>query len=287
MITVTAPAKINLTLEVLGKCPDGYHEIRSVMQMVSLCDELSFECADDLFFSCAVPAWDAEKSLVSRAARVLKTRFNVGGGACINLKKRIPLSSGLGGDSSDAAAVLKGLRQLWNLNIKQTDLADLASSLGSDAPFFLDGPTALTRGRGEIIKPLPAMPHTWVVLMFPALGPKASKTAQLYSMLTNDDYTSGAATDCLMKRLKRGKTARPEDLFNVFEKVALDAFIGLDRCYKEFQRISGAPVHLAGAGPSLFALYRDKDSASKVCNSLEESGFAAHVLETLVSAPVC
>ena len=157
MITISAPAKINLTLEVLSQRADGYHEIRSVIQAISLCDRLSFEPADGLGFRSDSAEWVAEKSLVSKVAAWLKKESGTAKGTIISVKKRIPLLAGLGGDSSDAAATLRGLNQLWGLGLTLEQLIPLARQLGSDVAFFLYGGTALVEGRGEIVTPLPPL----------------------------------------------------------------------------------------------------------------------------------
>ena len=149
MIKVSAPAKINLTLEVLGKRADGYHEVRSVIQTISLADSLSFEASDSFAFTSDSAGWDGAMSLVSRAAVLLADVTGTKKRAAVAVTKRIPLLSGLGGDSSDAAATLLGLNDLWGLNLTRQDLEPLASRLGSDVPFFLYRGTALLSGRGR------------------------------------------------------------------------------------------------------------------------------------------
>ena len=117
MLTISAPAKLNLTLEVLAKRRDGFHEVRSVMQTINLCDSFSFQSGENIEFKCDMPGWIAEESLVSRAAGLLQEATGCSKGATITVSKRIPLLSGLGGDSSDAAATLRGLNQLWGLGL--------------------------------------------------------------------------------------------------------------------------------------------------------------------------
>ena len=170
MLTVKAPAKINLTLEVLGKRPDGFHNIRSVIQTVDFCDVLSFNLGDKIEVASDNPKFVAEKSLVSRAATRLQEVKGCSRGARIGVEKHIPLSAGLGGDSSDAAAVLLGLNQLWPPPLKPARLLELATRLGSDVAFFLHGGTALVEGRGEKVAPLPSLPQRWVVLVVPPSG---------------------------------------------------------------------------------------------------------------------
>ena len=148
-VTVEAPAKVNLTLEVLGKRHDGYHDIASVMQTISLFDTLTFTPADNVKVSSNVSVLNNKDNLVYRAAVLLKDEIGVSEGADIRLDKGIPLDAGLGGGSSDAAAALLGLDRLWGLGLLKTQLKDLAARLGSDVPFFLRGGSALVEGRGE------------------------------------------------------------------------------------------------------------------------------------------
>ena len=138
MITIAAPAKINLTLEVLGKRPDGFHDIRSVVQTINLCDRLCFKPAKSIEITSTSPDWKAGKSLVSQAASLLRESCGCSSGAAITVEKRIPLVAGLGGDSSDAAAVLLGLNQLWKCELSQTQLSELAARLGSDVTYLSD-----------------------------------------------------------------------------------------------------------------------------------------------------
>ena len=280
MLTLAARAKINLTLEVLEKRPDGYHEVRSVMQAISLSDRLSFKTNDKIMFACGSPLWEAEKSLVGRAVDALKRHTGGSKGVLIRITKGIPLSSGLGGDSSDAAAVLLGLNQLWELGIPPGELARMASELGSDVPFFLSGGTALAQGRGEIISPLPDMHHAWMVLLLPHVESPEFKTGALYSRLRPEHFTSGARTDALVARLTRGESIRSYDLYNVFEKVAFVAFNGLEKYRDGFENIAGEPVHLAGAGPALFALFSDAEKAARVWRNLKERGLETYLTET-------
>ncbi len=220
MLTVQAPAKLNLTLEVLGKRPDGYHEIRSVLQTISLCDTLRFELSETIIFKSETPGWTPEKSLVARAVSLLRETTHTTKGAIIEVAKRIPLVSGLGGDSSDAAATLRGLNKLWRLNLSEEKLLELAARLGSDVPFFLYGGTALAAGRGEVLTPLPPFPHHWVVLVVPDVPQIPDKTRQLYASLQPGHYTEGRITTKLVETLKQGKGFSTALLFNAFENVA-------------------------------------------------------------------
>jgi 4-diphosphocytidyl-2-C-methyl-D-erythritol kinase len=281
MITISAPAKINLTLEVLGKRADGYHEIRSVIQAISLCDRLSFEPADSLEFRSDSAEWVLEKSLVSKAATWLRQVSGTAKGVIISVKKRIPLLAGLGGDSSDAAATLQGLDRLWELGLSREDLLPLARQLGSDVAFFLYGGTALVEGRGEIVTPLPQLPHRWVVLAIPPVPRQPGKTRQLYESLRPGHYTDGQTTQKLVAEIQSGREFNTSLLLNAFESVALARFSGLNEFWQRITQVGATNVHLAGSGPALFTLMDDKAQAEALCSRLKESGLEPYLAETL------
>jgi len=283
MLTLLAPAKLNLTLDVLAKRPDGFHEIRSVIQTINLCDSLRFQLGQSLTFKCDEPKWLPEESLVSKAASLLQEKTKAPKGATIEVNKRIPLVSGLGGDSSDAAAILRGLNQLWDLGVSLPELVELASQLGSDVAFFLYGGTALVRGRGEIVTPLSSLPHRWVAVVIPPVPRIPGKTERLYAALRSGHYTEGQITDRLVARLNRGGEVKPAMLFNVFESVALDMFDRLREYRKQFLKASADSVHLAGSGPALFTLIKDKAQADKIHKELQRQGLESYLVETLAS----
>jgi len=170
-LRVTAPAKVNLSLEVLGRRPDGFHEIRSVMQAVSLCDEMTLSARADgrVTLSCAPEGLPTdERNLVVRAARLMQQRYGVASGVAISLQKRIPIGGGLGGGSSDCAVALLALGHLWSLGLRLGELTEIAAELGSDVPFFLHGGTALCEGRGERVTPLACARQMDYVLVMPS-----------------------------------------------------------------------------------------------------------------------
>ena len=280
MLKVPAPAKLNLTLEVLAKRPDGYHEIRSVIQTINLCDSLCFQLDQKVTFKSNAPDWTPEKSLVSKAASLLQETTGCSKGAAIEVSKRIPLTSGLGGDSSDAAATLRGLNKLWGLGLSQEKLLELASQLGSDVAFFLYGGTALVEGRGEKVTPLPPLPHRWVVLVAPDVPRQPGKTAQLYASLKVSHYTNGQITARLVAALREGREFTPS-VFNTFENVAFTQFPQL-KVYQEHMVKAGAEnMHLAGSGPTLFALIKDKTQAEELYSRLKQQRLEVYLTDTL------
>ena len=281
MLTVKAPAKLNLTLEVLGKRPDGYHEIRSVMQTVSLRDKLSFRPSQNVSYHSNSPEWKPEESLVSRAVHLAQEETECSKGVQIVVEKHIPLVAGLGGDSSDAAAALRGLNQLWELGLTQRKLLELAAQLGSDVPFFIDGGTALAEGRGETLTPLPPLPKTWFVLVVPDVSRLPEKTKRLYASLKSSHFTDGHITQRMIEVLKEGKEVTPSLLFNTFENAAFAPGSKLRLYRGHIIKMGADNIHLAGSGPSLFSLAKDKAQAEDLYTRCKNQGMEAYLGGTI------
>jgi 4-diphosphocytidyl-2-C-methyl-D-erythritol kinase len=273
---------INLTLEVLGKRPDGFHEIRSVVQTIALHDSFRFGLSQDIEFRCDKPDWIAEESLVSKAVSLLRETTGCGRGATIEIEKRIPMVAGLGGDSSGAVATLRGLNKLWGLGLSLAEMADLSARLGSDVTFFLYGGTALLEGRGEVVTPLPPLPDAWVVLLVPPVPRVPSKTGRLYASLDSHHFSSGQITNSLVSWLKAGEKT-PLTLFNVFDQVAPANFTGLEDYWGQFTQASNHEVHLAGSGSALFTLLDDRLQAEQIYQRLRQEGLDSYLTETLAN----
>lgn len=280
MLTVLAPAKINLTLEVLAMRPDGFHEIRSVIQTINLCDSICLQLNRSIEFRCDEPSWIPEESLLSRAVELLQKTTGCTEGASIEIDKRIPLISGLGGDSSGAAAILRGLDKFWGLGLSQKELLELAGQLGSDVGFLLYGGTALVEGRGEVVTPLPSLPHIWVVLLVPPVSRAKGKTGRLYASLKTEHYTRAQITNRLVGLLTGGGGAIPPLQFNVFDGVAFDNFTGLEKYWQRFSEAGAQEIHMAGSGPALFTLVKDEAEAEKIYGILRKQGLESYLTET-------
>ena len=263
MLALKAHAKINLTLEVLSRRYDGYHEIVSVLQTVALHDLIELRPANDVSLECDGADLSSSDNLALEAALRLKEKSGVSEGVRIALKKRIPVSAGLGGGSSDAATVLRGLNQLWGLRLSREDLLPMAASLGSDVPFFLYEGTALAQGRGERIRPLPSANVEWIVLLKPPID-VPSKTAALYSSLTPANFTKGLLTHKLAGRIRGGGDVPPQFLFNVFDDVAFRAYPGLEEYWNLFNSLGAREIHLAGSGPTLFSVMPSRQAGTAV-----------------------
>ena len=295
LISEIAPAKINLTLEILGKRNDGYHEISSLMQTIDLCDYLTFHkntwlqiipeyhnlpAGDNL------PGFDRNnylvKNLVYKTAEALKTKTGYESGAVIELKKNIPSSAGLGGGSSDAAATLRGLNKLWNLKLSLDELAEIGASVGSDVPFFIYGSTCIVKGRGEIVKQLKAIRHKWILIILLPFEIK-DKTKKLYSHVTENNYTDGSFTEKFAENIcHEPGSACDLLLFNAFEPIYTEIFEDYKKWIIDFKDIGVSPLHLAGSGPSVYFI---SDDESKVLEAAEKissiTNFRVYITRTV------
>lgn len=275
MLTAYAPAKVNLVLEVLARQGD-YHRISSIVQAIDLCDVLEFRLSDHVRFTCDEPGL-VEDNLVIRAAALLKESTGCTLGAHIDLCKRIPWGFGLGGGSSDAAAALVALNKLWGLGLSPSELVPLAARLGSDVPFFITGGTALVGGKGEEVTSLPALPETWFVLLVPPLPKTPGKTGQMYARLEPSLFTDGRYVQQALSCLEDGHMIDPHLMFNVFERVADELLPDLWG-YREALRKAGADkAYLAGSGPGLFALFRDRAAAHMVFSRVRDQGLESYL----------
>jgi 4-diphosphocytidyl-2-C-methyl-D-erythritol kinase len=281
VLSILAPAKINLVLEVLGKREDGYHEICSIMQTVSLCDSLSFELADEIWFQCSEPSLQNRDNLVIRAAEMLQKVCGCKKGARITLEKRIPHSAGLGGGSSDAAITLLALNELWSLELPNSQLVQLAAILGSDVPFFSHRGTALVEGRGEKVTPVSQSQPNWFVLLVPQLPLPQQKTQELYSRLDNSHYTEGSYVTRALEVMFQGRLLPPSLLFNVFDAIAFNTFPGLEDYWRRFEAVGAENIHLAGSGPTLFAITTSKARANEWHRQLRKQEFETYCVSTL------
>ncbi len=277
-------AKINLSLEVLGHRPDGYHDIVSILQTVDLFDTLTFEPADTLSLTCSMPSLVYEDNLVLRAARLLQKTSGQSAGAAIHLEKGIPTASGLGGGSSDAATALVALSRLWGLHMTEANLQNLAQCLGSDVPFFLQGGTVLVEGRGETLTRLAPLAEHWVVLVRAPLEVER-KTALMYDNLTRHEYTSGSVTRAMARSIRDGRPLDPGLIFNAFEWVAYRLFWQVDETRQRIVEAGADHVRLCGAGPSLFALYGSEEPARALYERLEEEQMEVYLTKTVQARP--
>ena len=263
MIRVRAPAKLNLYLRVLGKRPDGYHELETIFERIDLADELTFEPADTITLTCTDSTLSCgEDNLILHAARLLQRERGTLAGARIHLTKRIPIAAGLGGGSSDAAAALRGLNALWDLRLPQERLRELAATLGSDAAFFLyRSPLAIGRGRGELCEPLEGQSVAHVLVV-----PDARlSTREVYASL-NLPLTAPPSSITIVAHALRNGSYRElaAGLWNDLEEAAIRRCPVISRSEELLRTCGAVAARLSGSGPAVFGVCRDAAHARTV-----------------------
>lgn len=274
-IMIKAPAKINLTLDVLHKRPDGYHEVEMIMTTVDLADRIELEelRKDEIrvvSHNRFVP--DDSRNLAYQAAKLLKERHGIRSGVEIGIQKVIPVAAGLAGGSSDAAATLKGLNKLWQLGLSVDELAELGSEIGSDVSFCVYGGTALAKGRGEKIKLLPTPPNCWVVLAKPTIG---VSTAEVYKNLKLDGLKH-PNTEKMIEAIETGDYQQMcRNLGNVLESVTLKMYPEVAQIKEQMERFGADAVLMSGSGPTVFGLIQYDSRMHRVYNGLK--GFCDQV----------
>ncbi|PZC42144.1 MAG: 4-diphosphocytidyl-2-C-methyl-D-erythritol kinase [Chloroflexi bacterium] len=258
---IKAPAKLNLSLEIIGKRRDGFHDISSIIQTISLFDNLQIDIDDHLTLESPGFDLDPNENIVYITAKNMREQYSVSIGARMILQKQIPVSAGLGGGSSDAAATIKILNKIWGLNLPFPELIAFASTVGSDVPFFLEGGTSFVHGRGELIRGLPDCEVGWIVIIVPELKMK-EKTKSMYSYLGEDSYTTGGLSRKLEARIRNGGDCPPQLMFNGFLGVAKKTIPSIQEALSVFNKVGVQEIHLTGSGPSLFTIVKRKEIAS-------------------------
>lgn len=280
---VRSYAKINLTLDVLERRADNYHGLATVMQTVDLYDTLCLTTTADgsVHIICTRPELNGSDNLAARAAQAVRQRLALSQGVVIELQKRIPMAAGLGGGSSNAAAVLLALQQEWQLPLSPADLLSIATELGSDVPFFLSGGLALCEGRGERITPLAThWPRTmrWLLLLKPAIG---VSTAAVFRSLPASDYTDGTHSRAISAALQAKKDLHPEDLHNGLARGVLERYPEVAQARKDLLQAGATFVQLSGSGPTLFAPFAELVRATQVQQSLHEQGYETYLTRAI------
>ena len=271
MIKIEGNAKINLTLDILGKRPDGYHEVAMVMQSIGLHDTIEMEkSAAGIALTINVPWLRAdEKNLAWRAAELMQQEYGLSGGVNMHLTKRIPVAAGLAGGSADAAAVLRGMNRLYELGLSDAKLCELGARLGSDIPFCLLGGTMLSTGRGEVLTRLSNLPETWVVLAKPRISVSTAWAYQNYDEQGAEQHPDNAR---IQQEIARGdRKAVAKLLCNVLESVTIKRYDVISR-YKTMMLEQGAMASMmSGSGPTVFGLVGSRAQANKIADHLRAS----------------
>ncbi|MGF9964727.1 4-(cytidine 5'-diphospho)-2-C-methyl-D-erythritol kinase [Bacillus rhizoplanae] len=274
-LLVKAPAKINLSLDVLGKRSDGYHEVKMIMTTIDLADrleltDLSEDRIEIVSHNRYVP--DDQRNLAYQAAKLLKERFQVKRGVSIAIEKTIPVAAGLAGGSSDAAAALRGLNKLWNLGLTIDELAELGAEIGSDVSFCVYGGTAIATGRGEKIEHIKTPPSFWVILAKPHIG---VSTADVYGNLRLD-RVKHPDVDRMVEMIQTGNyEGICQTVGNVLEDVTFSMHPEVAHIKAQMKRFGADAVLMSGSGPTVFGLVRHDSRMHRIYNGLK--GFCDQV----------
>ena len=278
-MNIKAYAKVNLTLDIIGKRPDGFHELRSVMAPISLFDVITVEKSDENEFCCDLPELRGDDNFCVRARDAFFRRYDCGQKVAVKLQKHIPYPAGLGGGSADAAAVLNGLNRLFDFPLDNESLFAAGAEVGSDVPFCMFGSPALCEGRGEIITPLENLPKLYIAL---AIGEGRLPTKKVFEEF---DLVSQPPTDYTGAYVRALGSGDAKGMISAMGNGFTDICCGLCPEIKEMRsrlRSCGAETAiLSGSGPAVYGVFKTQDGAKDAARELRRRGFFAYDCETL------
>jgi len=282
-IELKARAKINLTLDVLGKRPDGYHDVEMIMQSINLYDHITIRKmrAPGIKLKTNLK-WLPEdgKNLAYKAAQLMTETYSIKDGILIELQKRIPVAAGLAGGSSDAAAVFVGLNALFNLNIPKKELMGLGVRLGADIPYCILRGTALARGIGEKLTKLPPMPFCYLVIAKPSIN---VSTAYIYKNLKLNELSLRPDTKKVIEGIEKGDlNLIAKNLGNVLESVTIKEYPAIDRIKQTMVEYGALGALMSGSGPSVYGIFEEKKQAQAVSKELKLHNKAKDVFVTTI-----
>ena len=280
-LKLNAYAKINLGLDVIGRLPNGYHEVKMIMQSVGICDELTFEQQPSGITvttdSGELPT--DENNLIYRAAKLLLDTCAVKEGVRIHLTKRIPIAAGMAGGSTDAAATLKAVNQLFRFGKTKEELMELGVKIGADVPYCILGGTALAEGIGERLTPLPPMPDCHLLVAKPDIN---VSTKYVYTTLDAAPILFHPDIDGMTAAIFAGDlTGITAKLGNVLETVTVPAHPIISKIKEKFLELGSDGVLMSGSGPTVFGIFSDKTAAEKAYASMKQSSLAGQVFLTI------
>jgi 4-diphosphocytidyl-2-C-methyl-D-erythritol kinase len=280
-LSLNAPAKINWFLGVAGKRDDGYHSIVSLMQCISLYDTLTFYHSDSINITSDldIPVQD---NIVHKAASLLKEYTSCRKGAEILLKKNVPVSAGLGGGSSDAASTLLGLNELWGLGLGRRRLSSIASQIGSDVPFFLNGPAAVVEGRGEKTRRVKITSSVVLLLVKPAVSVSTAWAYADFDKVNSDKLTKKVVDIKLFCRalIRKDFASLGNTLFNDLEEVVTGKYPVVTEIKLRLIKEGAFFSAMSGSGPSVFGVYGSRETAERAAGRMEPH--FCRVVETLI-----
>ncbi|QNU67002.1 4-(cytidine 5'-diphospho)-2-C-methyl-D-erythritol kinase [Ruminiclostridium herbifermentans] len=271
MISLEAHAKINLSLDVLNKRDDGYHNLRMIMQTVQLHDTISIEkIPSGVEIDCVasyVP--NNSSNIACKAAEAMISKYNLNAGVRIKIDKRIPVAAGLAGGSADAAAVIKGINTLFNLGISQNELMETGSTIGADVPYCIMGGTALAEGKGEELTSISLLKDVPILIVKPRIG---VSTAWVYKNLNLDKIVDRPNTEALISAIQnRDISFIAQNMRNVLESVTVIKHPIIKKIKKNLLEEGAIGSMMSGSGPSVFGIFDDKNKAISAYNKIKKS----------------
>ena len=277
-IKLKARAKINLGLDVVRKREDGYHEVRMIMQMINLYDRITLRRSTEpgIRVTTNLPYLPVnDDNLVYRAAKLLMEEFKVTEGAEIELQKYIPVAAGMAGGSSDAAAVMVGVNRIFHLGLTKKQLMERGVKIGADVPFCIMRGTALAEGIGEVLTPLPAMPHCSLVIAKPKIH---VSTKFVYGNLKASELKEHPDIDGQVQALREGSLEQlVAKMGNVLETVTVPAYPVIDEIKRTMLKNDAMGAMMSGSGPTVFGVFEREERAQEVCRLLKKEGAAKQV----------
>ncbi|MEN9406578.1 MAG: hypothetical protein RLZ12_862 [Bacillota bacterium] len=283
-ISEKAPAKINLTLEVKKERQDGYHDLISIMTTIDLADRIDFELNEDspkieFYSEKLISKRNIRKNLVYQTARLLQHQFQVKQGAKIKIEKHIPVSAGLGGGSSDAAAALRGLNRLWGLNLTVQEMKELGSQIGSDVPFCVHNATALVRGRGEHLFRLPKPPCCWVILVKPFCRISTGDVFRNFLLKPNYERPDHQA---VVEAIHCGDYKKmANNLSNMLEEVTIEMTKEVVLLKNRMAQLDVEGIVMSGSGPTVYGLVKTEAKVKRIINGLRGYGQKVYAVRML------
>ena len=266
-IYVKAPAKINLLLNILSKREDGYHNLETIFQKISLYDELYIEKnnTDSILIDCNIPSLNSEDNLICKAYNALKNLCPSICGVDVKLIKTIPMQAGLGGGSSDCASFLLAMNTLFNLELSQKDLVNIGKNLGADVPPFFFGSTLKGEGIGEIITKLPSNLEYHLIIIKPKIS---CNTKEMYKIIDENEIVQNYNYEFILKALKTSNLQLLcDNLYNVFEEPIKDQVLNIKT---ELINNGALGACLTGSGSCIFGIFESEDSAKSAYNHLKD-----------------
>jgi len=277
---IKAYGKINLGLDVIGKLPDGYHEVKMVMQTVGIYDELTFEKTEsgiEITTDSAELPTD-ESNLIYKAAKLMKEKYHIREGIRIHLQKNIPIAAGMAGGSTDAAAAMKGINRLFGLDISLLELMEMGVGIGADVPYCVIGGTALAEGIGEKLTPLEMAPECYVLVAKPDIN---VSTKYVYEHLDMEGVKEHPDIDGMVEAISVGSLQGILDrMGNVLETVTIPAYPVIHDLKQRMKELGAVNSLMSGSGPTVFGIFLEKRAAQMALDQLEQEQLAKQIFVT-------